>query len=142
MRLVTLPRPVIVAASLLSVPAYSHHSYAMFDGSQHLTVQGTVAKLEWANPHVFIWLYVPQAGGRDFALYGFESDSINELRRRGWTKASLKPGEVVALEFFPLRDGRNGGHLIIIRRTDGTTLAGTPGPITRIGASQRRGPAP
>ncbi len=39
----------------------AHHSYAMFDGTQTQTVDGTVAKLEWTNPHVFVWVYVPNA---------------------------------------------------------------------------------
>jgi len=135
MRPLRLVRPSIVVA-LLSAPTHAHHSYAMFS-STHRIVQGTVAKLEWGNPHVFVWLYVPRAGGRDSELYGFESDSINLLRRQGWTKSSLKPGEAVTLEFFPLRDGRNGGHLIKVARPDGTTLAGTPGPIMGIEASER-----
>ena len=131
-----------IGIGLESAPTRAHHSYSMFDGSSHRNLQGTVAKLEWGNPHVFVWLYVPRAGGRGFELYGFESDSINELRRRGWTKSSLEPGERVTLEFFPLRDGRNGGHLIKVRRPDGTTLGGTPGPINGIEASQRGGPPP
>jgi len=60
---------LVAAAWLLLVSSTSaHHSYAMFDGSKTLTVSGTVAKLEWANPHVFIWMYVPNPkapkGGR------------------------------------------------------------------------------
>lgn len=141
MRPLTLLRPMIVVA-LLCGSAHAHHSYAMFDGSRRLTVQGTIAKLDWGNPHVFVWLYVARAGGHGFHLYGFESDSINELRRHGWAKSSLKPGEAVALEFFPLRDGRSGGHLIKITRADGTALAGTPRPIMGIEASQRQQTAP
>jgi len=114
----------------------------MFDGSKHRTVQGTIAKFEWGNPHVFVWLYVLRQSKHGYELYGIESDSINELRRGGWTKSSLKPGEVVTLEFFALRDGRNGGHLIKVRRADGTTLAGTRGPIMGIEANRRAETSP
>lgn len=141
MRPITLLGPGIIA-TLFWASAHAHHSYAMFDGSKHRTVQGTIAKFEWGNPHVFVWLYVLRQSKHGYELYGIESDSINELRRGGWTKSSLKPGEVVTLEFFALRDGRNGGHLIKVRRADGTTLAGTRGPIMGIEANRRAETSP
>src|SRR5258705_412488 len=78
----------------LVVPASAHHSYAMFDGSRTLAVSGTIAKLEWMNPHVFVWVYVRNEKTRGgHALYAFEKGSTNVLPRRGWRRETLKVGE-------------------------------------------------
>ncbi len=62
--------------------AAGHHSYAMFDGSRTFTVKGTVAQLEWTNPHILIWVYVPNAAAQNgFDLNAFENGSPNVLAR-------------------------------------------------------------
>lgn len=122
----------ILAGTMLAIgTARAHHSYAMFDGRKRIRLEGTVAKLEWQNPHVFVWVYVPKPDG-GHELYGLETDSVNALVRRGWTKASLKPGDPIAVEFFALVDGRAGGHLIRAIRPDGVELASQPGPLNAI----------
>lgn len=132
----------LLAGALLAVgPALAHHSYAMFDGTKRMTVAGTVAKLEWQNPHVFVWVYVPQAAGGHL-LYGIESDSINALVRRGWSKTSLEPGDPVTVEFFALADGRPGGHLIRAVRADGSELEAQPGPLLAISSGVASGAPP
>jgi len=102
----------------------AHHSYTMFDGSRRLTVAGTVAKVEWMNPHVFIWVYVPNAEtpGR-YDLYAFENGSTAALARIGWTRTTLTPGQKISVEYSPLRDGRKGGHFIRAIHADGTVSA-------------------
>jgi hypothetical protein len=100
----------------------------MFDGTRTVTVTGTVAKLEWTNPHVFIWLYVPSAGGNGFDLYAFENGSPNVLARSGWSKSAFAEGEKITIEYWPLADGRNGGHYKQGTRADGTVLRGAGGP--------------
>jgi hypothetical protein len=122
---------MIVASVLagIAAPAWAHHSYAMFDGTKTQTVSGTVARLEWTNPHVFVWVYVPNpdaANGYD--LYAFENGSTNVLMRRGWSKAALTAGEKLKIEYWPLRDGRKGGHLKNATRADGSTLQAAGGP--------------
>ncbi len=122
-----------VAAQLLATaPAGAHHSYSMFDDSQTLTVQGTVAKVEWMNPHVFVWIHVPnpQAPGT-YALYAFENGSVNVLARLGWTKYSLAAREKITVDYFPLKDGRPGGHFIKGTLADGRVLRGAGGPGVR-----------
>jgi hypothetical protein len=101
----------------------------MFDGSKTLTVSGTVAKLEWSNPHVFIWVYVPNpraANGHD--LYGFSTASTNLLSRNGWSPTSLKAGEKVSVTYWPLKDGRTGGQLVKAVHEDGRVSWGRGGP--------------
>jgi hypothetical protein len=120
---------VFFAFIAVSSPAPAHHSYAMFDGSRTLTVNGTVAKLEWMNPHVFVWVYVRNektSGGYD--LYAFENGSTNVLTRMGWSKGTFQVGEKVSVEFWPLKDGRTGGHLLKATHGDGRVLPGVGGP--------------
>jgi hypothetical protein len=114
---------LLVCASVAS----AHHTYAMFDLRQSAVIEGTVAKLEWTNPHTFVWIYVKKpgdAGGYD--LWAFENGPIFLMRRQGWTPDSLTEGEKVVVQYFPLRDGRNGGHLVRIVREDGSELIGDP----------------
>jgi hypothetical protein len=107
-----------------SVPALAHHSYALFDLKQRRSVEGTVAKLEWTNPHTFVWIYVKGKQGYD--LYSFESGSVAMLKRFGWTPTTLAKGEKVTIEYFPLRDGRNGGAFIRAIHADGHVTANEP----------------
>ena len=81
-----MKRLVAAVFLLFAGPALGHHSYAMFDGSRTVTVTGSVAKVEWANPHVFIWVYVPNSkASNGYDLYAFSSASTNLLSRNGWT---------------------------------------------------------
>jgi hypothetical protein len=135
MKTPTLALLLATSTALASFTAGAHHSYAMFDGSREQVLQGTVARFEWRNPHVFLWLHVPRqdAAGQD--LYGLESDVVNELRQLGWSGASMKAGDRVKVTLYPLRDGRKGGHLVSVTLPDGTTLRGAAGPINALRAS-------
>jgi hypothetical protein len=122
-----------VAALALGLAAatavHAHHSYAMFDGKQTVTVTGTVAKIEWTNPHVFIWVYVPNAARESgYDLYAFENGSPNVLTRRGWSATTFTAGEKLAITYWPLLDGRTGGHFAVATRTDGSSIYAAGGP--------------
>lgn len=107
----------------------AHHSYAMFDGTRTTTVRGTVAKLEWTNPHVFVWMYVPNSAAQGgFDLYAFENGSPNVLARGGWSATTFAAGEELTIEYWPLLDGRTGGHFRLATRVDGTLIRGAGGP--------------
>jgi hypothetical protein len=131
---VTLRRMLLATGAAIALfggahATLAHHSYAMFDGSKTLTVSGTVAKLAWTNPHVFIWVHVPNPktpGGYD--LYAFENGSTNVLTRNGWSKTTLKAGEAISVDFWPLKDGRPGGHFIKAVHSDGRVTWGVGGP--------------
>lgn len=115
------------AVILLSVAmsATAHHSYSMFDLKTRATISGTVAKVEWSNPHVFIWMYVPnQKGAHD--LYAIEAGSVTLLTRYGWTKTSVKPGDKASIEYFPLKAKGNGGAFIKLTYADGKVLRNEP----------------
>jgi hypothetical protein len=107
----------------------AHHSFAMFDQKQRVTLKGTVSEFQWTNPHAFIHLVVPNAAtGSD--SWQVELNSPNNLKRQGWKSTSLKVGDVVTLVLNPLRDGTKGGLFVSVTLADGTVL-GEPnrGPI-------------
>ena len=118
---------VLLATGLLAsaTPALAHHSYSMFDLTNRSTISGSVAKLEWGNPHVFIWVYVPNAKGA-YDLYGLEAGAVTLLTRYGWNKDSLKSGDKVTLDYFPLKNKQPGGAFINLTKADGTVLRNEP----------------
>ena len=109
-------------------PAFAHHSYAVIDDSRVLEVSATVAKLEWINPHIFLWAYVADESQESgYQLYAFETGSITMMVKAGWTRDdTVEVGEAVTIEYLPLRDGRPGGSLGTLTHADGTV---TPGDI-------------
>jgi hypothetical protein len=110
-----------------SMPASAHHSYAMFDLRQTAIVEGTVAKHEWKNPHTFVWVYVKKPGNAaGYDLWGFENGPTGLMQRQGWSAQSVKAGEKVLVQYFPLRDGGKGGHFVRLVRPDGSELPGDP----------------
>ena len=122
--------PLVLALSGAGAPSvFAHHTYAMFDGTATRTVSGTVAKLEWKNPHVFLWVYVPSKENTGkYDLYAFENGSPSVLSDHGWTATVLKPGDKLTIEYWPLKDGRNGGHFEKATFADGHSLRGAGGP--------------
>ena len=105
------------AFALLTAPAAAHHSFAMFDQSKIVTLEGTVAEFQWTNPHAFIELEA--AGGRHWSI---ELNSPNNLKRQGWTKAALKQGDRISLRMSPLRNGKPGGLFLDLTKADGKLL--------------------
>jgi len=117
-------RGLAVLLLVAVAPAFAHHSYALFDMTQRRVVEGVVAKLEWTNPHTFVWMYVKGKDGYD--LYSFESSGVAELKRYGWTPETLAKGEKLSIEYFPLKDGRNGGAFIKAMHADGRITNNEP----------------
>jgi hypothetical protein len=102
---------VLAAAAGASWPAYAHHSFAVYDRSKLLTLKGNVKIFQWTNPHCVIWVLVQPDAGGDPQEWSFETTSPGVLTRGGWTRNSVKAGDRVSVEFYPLRDGSHGGGL-------------------------------
>jgi hypothetical protein len=117
---------IAVAAMLTASSALAHHSFAMFDQSKSVTLQGTVKDFRWTNPHVFIQLLVKTEGGSE-AEWSIEMSSPEHLVRVGWRPGTLKPGDKVTLAIHPMRDGSTGGQYLSGTGPDGP-LAGSPVP--------------
>lgn len=99
---------LLMGALALSAPALAHHSFAMFDGSKTRTLRGTVTEFRWANPHVALFVQAEGQSGAD-GVWALEMTSPGNLRRLGWSRTTVKPGDKVTVSFNPLRDGRHGG---------------------------------
>jgi DNA/RNA endonuclease YhcR with UshA esterase domain len=92
-------------------PALAHHAFAAeYDAKKPIMLTGTVTKLEWANPHTWFYVDVKDDDGK-VTNWGFEMGSPNVLLRAGWTRNSMKPGEVVTVEGSRARDGSNNGNV-------------------------------
>ncbi len=110
------------AASLLTPQAATaHHSFAMFDHVNRVSLAGTVTRFEWTNPHVYIELDVPDGKGAT-KHYSIECASVNVLMRGGWKFTDIKKGDKVTLLVNPLKDGSAGGMLETATFADGRTL--------------------
>jgi hypothetical protein len=114
-----------LAAGLLMAGAGSamaHHSYAMFDKSKTETINGTVRTVQWTNPHVYVWLYVPNDKGTQ-DIWGIEfGGGPNGLERHGWTKHTLNVGDKISLKINPLKDGRTGGLFLEVTLPNGKKM--------------------
>jgi Family of unknown function (DUF6152) len=120
--LLTLAMATAVAAFLvLATTAQAHHSFAMFDQTQQVTLKGTVHEFQWTNPHAWIHLDVPGANGINDS-WQVELNSPNNLKRQGWKSTSVKPGDQVTLVLNPLKDGSKGGLFVSITLPDGSVL--------------------
>jgi len=114
---------VCVGALLLvsAVPAFAHHSFAMFDRTKETTIVGTVHEFQWTNPHSWIELDVANDNG-SVDKWSIELNSPNNLSRQGWRSDSIKPGDKISVVIWPLRSGEKGGLFISLTLPDGSTL--------------------
>jgi hypothetical protein len=111
---------VCAAALGFTAAARAHHSYAMFDMTQTVTIEGTVKDFQWTNPHGWIELLVATPNGPK--QYSIEGNNLRVLTSVGWKFNTLKAGDKVTIEMHPLRDGRPGGSLVTATLEDGRKL--------------------
>ena len=97
----------LAGAVLSTVPVLAHHSFAAeYDSSAPVTVKGTVTKVEWTNPHSYVYVDVKDATGNvvNWAIEGYPP---NTLRRTGFTRDLMKQGDTVTINGWKARDGAN-----------------------------------
>ena len=107
---------------LASVPAIAHHSFAAeFDAAKPIKLTGSVTKVEWMNPHTYFYIDVKDEKGQT-ANWGLEMGSPNGLMRQGWTRNSMKIGDVVTVEGSAAKDGSNIGNARSVTLSNGQRL--------------------
>jgi hypothetical protein len=112
---------VLLAFACLS-PASAHHSRAEFAGVPAIVFQGRVARFNWANPHVYIYVETKDDAGKPVE-WEIVTDAIPILARNGWTPDSLKTGDIVTVKATPSRDPEKKHALLeSIRTADGAVL--------------------
>jgi hypothetical protein len=103
-----------------AVPLVAHHSFAAeFDGTKTFVVKGMLTKVDWTNPHIYLYLDVAGPGGK-VEQYAFSSGPPAALRRAGIKKTDFKVGEMVTITGAPAKDGtKHLGWLKQIKYADG-----------------------
>ena len=121
MRVCALVFAVLVTAAAVG----AHHSNAAFDGDKVVVLKGTVTEWKWSNPHVWILLLVEDDKGCK-ADWAIEGRTPGQLLRAGWSRSTLKPGDIITVDFSPAKDGTRTGLLTRVRLADGTVLGQAP----------------
>ena len=108
-------RKLLVAAAAIALlstaPIAAHHSFAAeFDASKPFKLTGVVTKVEWQNPHTIFSLDITDEQTKKVTNWSFEMGSPNGLMRNGWTRNTLKIGDVVTVEGSLARDGSPYGN--------------------------------
>lgn len=117
-----------VAWLLAAAPALPHHAFAAeFDINRPVKLTGTVTKIEWTNPHA--WLFIDAQDDKGHAeSWAIELVGINDLLRLGWGRDRVKAGDVISVDGFGARNGTNTANAASVTLTNTGELlwASTP----------------
>ncbi len=112
----------LAAVLAVSAPALAHHSFAMFDQSKEIELKdATVVDWQWTSPHAWLYVLVPHGEGEP-EKYSVEAANPGNLRRDGFTKGSMSPGDKITVYMAPLKSGEKGGALRAVVLSDGKML--------------------
>ena len=114
---------------LLASTASAHHSFpAQYHANQQVTLEGTITKVEWMNPHAYFYVDVVDEKGK-VVNWAVEGGAPNVLYREGWKPTSLKQGDKVRILGSRAKNGSNLVNALSFQLPDGRCVfAGTSGP--------------
>ena len=121
----------VVTLLFSGVPLVAHHSFsAQYDENKTFKMTGPVTKIEWTNPHAYFYIDVADEKTKKVTNWTIEVGSINGLMRNGWTRNTVKTGDVVEVEGWLARDGTPLGHAVrvVMSATGKRILSGTRPP--------------
>ena len=102
---------IVIAVFAVGGSLFAHHGSGIsYDLSKQISMTGTVAEVNWTNPHVFVLYDVKDEKG-NVVRWGAETHTPAQLKEAGWTKDMVKPGDPVAITLFPSKIGASRGLL-------------------------------
>jgi len=113
--------PLLLAMLAAATPAAAHHGMSSYDFQHQISLKGTVTAFEFTNPHVLLHVRVKDRAGKDVEWVA-ETGSPNMMRRGGWTKSSVKPGDQVTIVGHPAKDGSPTMRFVKVVLPDGHEL--------------------
>ena len=113
---------IAFALVAFATQALAHHSFAMFDHEKKITVSGTLKEFEWTNPHCWLHVAVTDAATSRTLDWAFEMGSIGQVAAQGWKGDSVKVGDKITIEAYPMKDGSRGGQYLAAQLSDGRSF--------------------
>ena len=122
MNYITFFRLLLVCYLLNPVSGFAHHSFsAEFDIDQPVSLTGKVTRMQWSNPHGWIYIDVENEDG-SVTNWALETSAANNLIRRGWKRDDLPPGTTIVVEGFQARNGTPTANIRGVVLEDGRRL--------------------
>jgi uncharacterized protein DUF6152 len=115
------------AISTFSPATFAHHGFANYDTEKKLTVNGTVTRWVWSNPHCLLLLDAADNTGQ-VAHWVLETENPSSMIRSGWTKDSIKVGDQITVMVMPVKTGGSVGRIMEVVLPNGQKLMGRGGP--------------
>ena len=118
---IVISMPLCLAALIVAVPTFAHHSFAAFDTDNPIIINGTVTEWYWANPHCLLKLDVMTDSG-ETVHWVTETQAPANMIDAGWRKTDLNPGDEVTVTVLPARNRNPIGSIVRVELADGRTL--------------------
>ena len=110
----------IIAAFVITSPLSAHHAWPVSYGKL-VTVKGTVTSYQWGNPHVMFGLDVKADNGQ-MQKWNVGGPSVDRMARNGWSRDTLKPGDMLSATGYQFADGQNILRLEKVMLADGKEM--------------------
>jgi hypothetical protein len=125
------------ALSLMTLPAAAHHSQAIYDTDQIVTIEGIVTDYRWTNPHTYLYVETQSDSG-ETVVRAIEGQVTAIMRRLGWDSDTFAPGDHVIVRAHPSRDPKRTMALIYSAEKNGVTWSGDVEPLRSLGKAAGR----
>ena len=113
---------LVALMTVVSVPLLAHHGRgATYDMKKRVTLEGSVSKIEWRNPHVLIYMDVKDADGK-VVTWGFENSGVSTLAQEGYNRNTLKVGQPITAIVNPAANGAPTAIVVKIILADGKEI--------------------
>lgn len=125
MKIRLLALSVLAAVVFGALPAPAHHSNSAYQVDEIITLVGVVKEWRWSNPHTWLHMMVKDENGEE-QEWAVEGRAPGVLRRAGWSRTVLTPGETLTVYASPAKDGSHVGIIARVTKADGTVLGNSP----------------